>query len=292
MDRSVARLNVPQNIVGESPRWDADRGRLLYVDIFSKALHSYDPVTQAHEQWDMGELIGFWVPTVDGRYLVGGQSGIFYFDSDTQMKTPFVGLEADDPGTRCNDARCDSTGRLWVSTMAVDGEPRPPVGSLYSVDPDGSVQAHLTDICIGNSLVFTPDETALYFSDTPKGVVWRYRYDVATGSISEGAACFTPTEAALPDGGCLDADGAIWIALANGKRLERRSLDGALLETVALPCQHPTMCGFGGPTLSEMYVTSFARHLDAEGRRAQPHEGAVYTLDVGRQGVPEAQFGA
>ncbi len=288
--QGVRRLDLPQCIVGESPRWDARRNRLVYVDIFGRSLNSYNPVSGDHQTWPVDELIGGWIPTTSGAYLLGTQSGLHLLSPETGERQLFLALEGDRPETRCNDARCDATGRLWITTMAVDGEPRPPIGAFYSVEPDGPVKKHLENMCIGNTVAFSADQKTMYLSDTPLAKVWAFDFDIVAGTISNRRDHFHLEYPGKPDGACLDAEGYLWLAVTDAGRLERRAPDGSLDRIIELPCSRPTMCAFGGSELDTLYVTSFSRHLDDQARQSQPAEGALFALNPGCVGAPEVAF--
>jgi len=46
----IEPLPVPTTFLGESPHWDARTQKLYYIDIFGKAVHSFDPVTKQHSR--------------------------------------------------------------------------------------------------------------------------------------------------------------------------------------------------------------------------------------------------
>lgn len=289
---SITRLDCPQTLVGESPRWDAARQCLTYVDIFGELLCQYHPSSNEYRSWPMGEKIGFWVPTPSGNYLMGGEKDIFWFNPETETRKPFLPFEADNPATRANDARCDANGRLWVTTMAIAGEPRPPVGSLYCVEPDGGITQWVRDLSIANSVGFSKDNKHLYLSDTTPGTMWRYALDLKTAKISNQQDYYLPDPPGKPDGACLDNDGFMWLAIPGAGQVHRLAPDGQLDRVVDLPCEHPTMCGFGGDDLSTLYVTSLSRYLDDAGRRKKPDEGALFAIETDVSGVPENMFGS
>jgi sugar lactone lactonase YvrE len=56
---------------------------------------------------------------------------------------------------RMNDGVADPHGRFWAGSMAYDGTPR--AGSLYRVDPDGSVHRALPGLAIPNGPAFDTD---------------------------------------------------------------------------------------------------------------------------------------
>ena len=84
-------------------------------------------------------------------------------------------------GCALERVECDPAGRLLVGTMALDYRP---VGSLYSVEPDGSVRRLLGSLSIANGMAWTDDGATFYYIDSPLRRVDAFDYDLATGAIA------------------------------------------------------------------------------------------------------------
>ena len=59
---------------------------------------------------------------------------------------------------------------------------------------------------------------------------------------------------------------------------------------ISLPVSRPTCPMFGGPDLRTLYVTSAKIMLSPEELAGEPLAGALFALDVGMAGLPEAEF--
>ena len=81
-----------------------------------------------------------------------------------------------------NDGACDSRGRFWAGTMHVDEVPG--AGSLYRLDATGRVETMLGNVTVSNGIGWSPDDTVMYYVDTPTLGVDAFDYDAATGAIS------------------------------------------------------------------------------------------------------------
>ena len=72
-------------------------------------------------------------------------------------------------------------------------------------------------------------------------------------------------------------DGA-WVALFRGGRVERYAPDGRLDRVVRLPVSLVTNCAFGGPDLTDLYITTASHRLSEAERREQPLAGALFRI--------------
>jgi L-arabinonolactonase len=164
-----------------------------------------------------------------------------------------------------------------------------PPGRLYRLDGRGMTTV-LAGLTTPNSLCWSPDGTTMYFSDSPKRVIWAFPYDPATGEIGERRV-FTEIEAPMvADGGTVDSEGFLWSANYHGWRVTRFAPDGKVDRVVELPAAQITCCAFGGPDLSTLFITSATQNLDPEALARQPMAGALLAVDVGVAGLPETPF--
>ena len=79
-----------------------------------------------------------------------------------------------------------------------------------------------------------------------------------------------PEADGLPDGLTVDSEGCVWSAQWGGWRLTRYDPDGKVERVVKLPVPNPTSCVFGGPDLTDLYVTSAWLLLSEAERQAAP----------------------
>lgn len=59
------------------------------------------------------------------------------------------------------------------------------LGSLYSVEPDGSINKRLSNVSISNGMAWSMDNKVFYYIDTYKFAVEAYDFDITTGDLSE-----------------------------------------------------------------------------------------------------------
>lgn len=278
-----------RNRLGEVPVWDAAAGVLYWVDIEGCVLHRLDPATGAIRRWHLPERVCAAAPRARGGLLLALASGFAFFDPDTDAITRFAAPEAHLPGNRMNDAKCDRRGRFWAGTM--DEHITTRAAALYRLDPDLACHRMETGIGISNGLAWSPDDRVFYFTDTARGTIFAYDFDIDTGTIANRRVFADCTgQPGAPDGATVDAEGFLWTAEWDGWRLVRYAPDGRVDRVVAVPVQRPTSCMFGGPDLATLYVTSAIWDLSDEALTSQPHAGGLLALDVGVRGLPETRF--
>jgi sugar lactone lactonase YvrE len=224
-------------------------------------------------------------PAAVGGYVLAAGPGFLFVDeagSTYELAQP----ESGDPGVRMNDGACDRQGRFWAGTMAYDESPG--AGKLYRLELDGSATTVLTGLTISNGLGWSPDGNRMYLNDSGSGCVYAFRFDGASGVISDRRTLVHVDQPpVVPDGLTVDEEGAIWVALWNGAAVHRYAPDGSLLARVEVPAQRPTSCAFGGPARDTLFVTTARTGLDADALARHPHSGRVFSIHgLGVRGAP------
>lgn len=220
------------------------------------------------------------------------QRGFALWNEPSAALTFLADPEADHPETRFNDGAVDPAGRFWAGTMlegSEDWDSAP--GNLYRLDPDLTLTRMETGVAISNGIGWSPDCKTMYFTDSPRQVIYAYDYDLLTGAIANRRPFIhTPGEASVPDGLTVDSEGCIWSARWGGWRLIRYDPQGKREREIALPVQYPTSCTFGGPELDALYITSANTALSAQQREAQPLAGDIFRIIPGIKGLERPRF--
>jgi sugar lactone lactonase YvrE len=277
--------------LGEGPAWDAAANRLYWVDILVGDLHIFQPQDKTDSRISLGEMVGCIAPCKDGELIAGLRSGLALINLSTQKTTHLVNPEPHLPGNRFNDGKCDPTGRFLAGTM--DNAEKEASGALYSYSPDGRLKTLLTGIRISNGLAWSPDQRIIYHIDTPTREVTAFDYDLATGSVANPRpAVRIPPELGWPDGMTSDMEGMLWVALWGGAKLTRWDpASGQLLEAIPIPALNVTACVFGGPILTDLYITSARKGMSAEQLAEYPLSGGLFRVKTDIQGMPTFAFG-
>ena len=277
--------------LAEGPCWWTERQVLLWVDIEASRIGLFDPATGNNDFLHLPAHVGAVVPTSVGDLLLATATGFLRLDPSNGSVCLLSDPEADRPGNRFNDGKCDPWGRFWAGTMAYDFEPL--AGSLWRLDGDGGIKRQRSQLTISNGLAWSQDRGTLYFIDSPTLSVMAFPLTVTGEIAGDPSICLHIPEDwdALPDGMCIDAEGMLWIALFGGGCVTRWDpLRGRLLDRLALPCRQVTSCCFGGPNLDQLFVTTARRGMDAVAVKAEPLAGGLFQADVGVKGLPADYF--
>jgi gluconolactonase len=128
--------------------------------------------------------------------------------------------------------------------------------NVYRVDPDGRIEAVITDMACPNGLAFSPDERLLYvadtgrmFSDDPQHI---RVYDMVDGRAVNGRL-FHTIAPGCADGIRLDTDGNLWSSAGDG--VHCIAPDGRRLGRILVPERVSNIC-FGGRAKNRMFITA------------------------------------
>lgn len=274
--------------LGEGPLWDAASATLVFVDSNAGRIFRYDPVSGALARIEAGGVIGTAVPRRSGGFAASSTDGVVAVAEPDGATRLLVPIESD-RATRMNDAKCDSRGRMLSGTLSMPFARG--ANALYRIDPDLSVHRLADGITVSNGVAWSPDERLLYYVDTSSRGIDVFDYDIATGAAT-GRRRFAEIDRAdgFPDGMAVDAEGHVWVALYLGGRVRRFAPDGRVAGEIRLPVSGVTSCNFGGPDLTDLYITT-ARHGVPDDRlAAEPLAGALFRCRPGVAGLPSHSF--
>jgi D-xylono/L-arabinono-1,4-lactonase len=265
---------------GEGPIWHPTEQKVYWADIPNGRLFRYDPATGKHEQFYDGPVVGGFTIQVDGSLLLFGERGAVTIWRDGQVETVLDEIPAE-RNTRFNDVIADPEGRVFCGTMPTETQP----GKLYRLDPNGDLSVAIDDTGISNGLGFTPDLSYLYHTDSTRREINRYRYDRATGEISDKVLFVrTPDGEGVPDGMTVDTEGYVWSARWDGHALYRYSPNGEIDRKFEFPAKKVSSVTFAGEDYRDIYVTTAGgENKPEEGEGA----GALFRIRPGYTGRPE-----
>jgi sugar lactone lactonase YvrE len=282
----------------ECPRWH--EGRLWIADFYTHQVLSCgadgSDVRVEAQVPQQPSGIG-WLP--DGRLLV-----VSMRDSTLLRREPtgelvvHADLAAHVTG-HPNDMVVDGQGRAYVGNFGFDlmGGAAIDTATLLRVDPDGAVTVVAEDLLFPNGSVLTPEGTLLVaetfgnriaaFDVHPDGSLGERRDWARFGDVpaSRVVAEALPDLAVAPDGMCLDAEGAVWVADAINARVVRVREGGEVVDEVAV-APGVFACMLGGDDGTTLFLSSapdFDEHARSAAREARV---LAVTVDVPHAGRP------
>ena len=275
--------------VGEGPVWDAPRGILWWVDITAGVVHRYDPRVGSDRTLPVGAAVGAVALRRDGGLLAALADDLATLDPDTGrvgILAPFT--TGDGRQLRCNDGKCDPSGRFWVGRMT-DGAAGE--GSLLRVDPDLSMVTRMSGLAIPNGLGWSLDGRRMYFLDSAWCEVREYPYDPATAAMGEGRPLVRfADDGTVPDGLTVDAEGHLWVARWGAGCVVRVTPDGKVVGRIDLPVSQVSSCTFGGDDLGDLYITTAHEDFAPGDFAREPLAGGLFRCRPGVRGLPPISF--
>jgi sugar lactone lactonase YvrE len=276
--------------LGEGAIWNDETRELYWVDILKKELHIYNPKTHKNRSFSIPSPIGTVVPMQENEAIIALDDGIYLIDTKTGDIQLFSDVEADMPGNRFNDGKCDPAGRFWVGSMHY-GQSEP-AANLYMISGDGTATIMLDSVTISNGIVWTKDKKTMYYIDTPTGVIRAFDFNVKTGAISnERNAVEVPDSLGYPDGMAIDEEDMLWVGMWNGNSVARfNPISGKLISKIEVPAHNVTACAFGGDNLGILYITTSSVDMTEEETQQYPLAGSIFKAIPGVKGVKSPFF--
>jgi sugar lactone lactonase YvrE len=274
-------------VLGEGPYWVPEDDCLLWVDIHRGHLHrTYFPSSET-VTIDLGAVSAAFPAVGGGILTAGGNKLALHLPAERGEKwtTRVIAEVPARAGVRFNDAAVDPAGRVWVGSMHVDESE--PLGELYRLDAGGVLTTVVKGVTVSNGTGWSPDGTRMYYVDSPMRKIDVFDYDPAAGEAFQRRV-FADLSAfdGVPDGLTVDADGYVWVAIWGGGVLRRFAPDGDQDAVIQVPVSQPTSCAFGGPGMSDLYVTTAKVGLSEAELSDQPLAGRLLRLHPGPVGLP------
>ena len=278
---------------GEGPRWHD--GRLWFSDFQAHAVKSCSLAGDCRIEFtidDQPSGLG-WMP--DGSMLIVGQhkrqllrrtaDGTITLHADLSAIADWY----------TNDMVVDAAGRAYVGnfgfdlngTIAAKGAEGMmadhALGKLARVDPDGTISVAAEDMDFANGTVITPDGGTLIIGESLGGRLTAF--DIAADGTLSNRRVWADIRPRHPDGICLDAEGAIWVANPGAPECFRVAEGGRVLEVIDTgdPCY---ACMLGGEDGKSLFMLTTAVWDEEERARTTSGRLIVADVDVPHAGLP------
>lgn len=272
----------------EGPRWRD--GRLYFSDFFTHRVLAVDTkgnmetIVETPQQpsglgWSPdGSML---IVSMNDQKLLSFSNGELSEVADlSQLATHF-----------CNDMVVDKKGNAYVGNFGFDlhaGEPIKPT-NLILVRPGEEPCVVAENVFFPNGTVITPDDKTLIVGETfascltafdinEDGTLANRRVWADLRSIEEG---YTP----VPDGICLDAEGAIWVASPSTNDVIRVQEGGALLDKVEVD-RGAFACMLGGENGNTLFISTANDSTEETCLKERSARIEVIDVDVPRAGLP------
>jgi sugar lactone lactonase YvrE len=199
-----------------------------------------------------------------------------------------------------NDMLVDRDGRAWVGNFGFDlmGGAQALTTVLICVEPGGTAKVVADGLGFPNGMVLTPDGRTLIVAESTMNRL--SAFNVALGSLDERrtwAAFGDPPSstdvgemfrqaAVVPDGICLDAEGAVWVADAAHGRLIRVAEGGRILEESKIDGVGVFACMLGGDDGRTLFVSVAPTFHEAEASANHHASILMTTVETPRAGLP------
>jgi len=280
---------------GEGPRWHD--GRLWLSDFYSSRVCSVGLDGDLRTELELeGRPSGLgWMP--DGSLLVVRMElrqvwrrwpdGRFELHADLADHSAFL----------CNDMVVDGHGRAWVGNFGFDLDAQlhargpesviadHPQTCLALVQSDGTVSdaAPGERFSFPNGMVITPDGSTLIVGETLGGRL--SAFDIGADGTLTNRREYAPTWPRVPDGICLDATGAVWIANPLAPECALIAPGGEVLEVIetGLLCY---ACMLGGPEGKHLFMLVAPSSDATAAAKAPLGKVLVAEMDASRAGWP------
>lgn len=253
--------------MGESPRWHENR--LWFSDWGAQEILAIDADGEREVVVRVPFSLPFcidWLP--DGRLLVvsGREGRLLRRERDGSL---VMHAELRGPaGMGWNEIVVDGRGNAYINGGS----------GIALLTPDGSLRHVADGLAFPNGMAITPDNSVLIIAESygKKLSAFDIRPD---GSLSNRRV-WADLGDGVPDGICIDAEGAVWYADVPNKRCVRVLEDGRVLETVTVD-RGCFACMLGGAEKKTLFIISTEwRGMDKMGEVAQARTGQVLTFEA------------
>lgn len=238
----------------EGPRWH--EGRLWFSDMHAHEVLALDP-----DSGDVETIVAVpgrpsglgWRP--DGTMLVVSMTDqrlLALVDGTLDVVADLSGMAH----SFCNDMVVDAAGNAYVGNFGFDlhdPEADQRTTNMILVTAAGDARVVADDLFFPNGTVITPDGSTLVVGESFGGALTAFDID-PDGGLSNRRE-WARVLGSVPDGICLDAEGAIWMTSPVSNRVVRVAEGGEILDEVRTSDERqPFACMLGGPERTTLFV--------------------------------------
>ena len=185
-----------------------------------------------------------------------------------------------------NDMITRADGTAYVGNFGFSLFPlgTPCKAALAKVTPQGRVSVAADDLFFPNGIALSADERTLVVAESAAYQLTAFTVG-ADGELSDRRVWAPLGANEAPDGVCLDAEGAAWVAVPHHRKFVRLREGGEVLETIAVE-DHALACCLGGLDRRTLYMTT-SFELEPQACLANPSASVLTTrVEVPGAGAP------
>jgi len=259
---------------GESPRWHEDR--LWFSDWIAQEVLAVDLAGKS-EVITRVKSLPFcidWLP--DGRLLITSGRSLLRMEPDGSLKTHADLSSLTDYGW--NEIIADGRGNVYVNGAEFDlmaGEKFAP-GIVALLKSDGSAGQVADGVAFPNGMAVTHDNSTLIVAESYGKKLTAF--DIAADGSLSNRRVWADLGDGVPDGICLDAEGAVWYADVPNKRCVRVAEGGKVLQTVELD-RGCFSCALGGTDGTTLFMMA-QEWGGTAGMASEARTGQIITAEV------------
>lgn len=271
------------NQVGESPVWHQSENALFWIDVRAPQLLRLCTKTDLLTRWVLPDVVGALALAGPETVWLALRHSLVQMNLQSGLIRELAAVETDTPDNRLNDGKVSPTGRWFVFGSMDDRPQKQAKGSLYRTSGDGRVDKLFDGLVVANGIAWNRNATAIYFSDSYRGLLMRATWDETAGSMGHPVVITRlDDQQGRPDGACIDFNNTYWSAGVSAGVLNQIDENGKITRRIELPCRAPTMCTFGESNAETMFVTSLVR---PNWNKPGPFDGALLSFRSPAPGV-------
>ena len=265
----------------EQPRWHD--GRLWFSDWGTRSVLAVDPAgeSQVVLHGRSFPMCVDWLP--DGRLLlVSGREGIVHCRAPDGALETYADLNRVSDRPPGNEMVVDGRGHVYVNGGGFDfagGEEFAP-GMIALIDGPDSARIVADDLAFPNGMLIAPDGATLIVGESYARRL--SAFDIADDGSLVNRRIWADVGDGVPDGICMDAEGAVWYADVPNRRCVRVREGGEVLQTVQVD-RGCFACALGGEDRRTLYIT--ANQWGGPGSMLERTEGVLLALAAPAPGV-------
>lgn len=267
---------------GEGPRWHD--GKLWFSDMHALWVMTVDLSGRADKIVEVpGHPSGLgWLP--DGRLLVVSMEDRRLLRLDPGGFTEVADLSRLAP-FHCNDMIVDRHGRAYVGNFGFDLHhgATPTATTLVLVEPDGRARVVADDMLFPNGTVITPDGRTMIVGESFGARLTAF--DIAADGSLSNRRVWAQLERDTPDGICLDAEGAVWLASPISNSVVRVREGGEITDRITVEKQ-AFACMLGGPDRRTLFICTATDGAPETCQALRDGRIEIVTVDVPGAGLP------